>query len=96
MEPLTSAINVQVDAKDKEEATKILKDLGLNMSTFINMAIKQVIKNDGIPFEITNPKPTRKLKKALKEGNVILQEIKDGKRKSYSNIEELIDALNED
>ena len=91
MEPLTSAINVQVDAKDKEEATKILKDLGLNMSTFINMAIKQVIKNDGIPFEITNPKPTRKLKKALKEANDIL----DGKveTKSYHNMYEMIEDL---
>ena len=91
MEPLTSAINVQVDAKDKEEATKILKDLGLNMSTFINMAIKQVIKNDGIPFEITNPKPTRKLKKALKEANDIL----DGKVeiKGYYNMYEMIEDL---
>lgn len=91
MEPLTSAINVQVDAKDKEEATRILKDLGLNMSTFINMAIKQVIKNDGIPFEITNPKPTRKLKKALKEANDIL----DGKveAKCYHNMYEMIEDL---
>ena len=44
MKTLTSAINVQVDARDKEQATNILKDLGINMSTFINMAIKQVIK----------------------------------------------------
>ena len=35
MEVLTSSINVQVDSRDKEEATNILKDLGLNMSTFI-------------------------------------------------------------
>ncbi len=96
IEQLTSAINVQVDAKDKEEATRILKDLGLNMSTFINMAIKQVIKTDGIPFEVTNPKPTRKLKKALKEGEVILQEIKDGKRNGYSSMEDLIKALAKD
>ena len=29
METLTSAINVQVDARDKEQATNILKDLGI-------------------------------------------------------------------
>ena len=45
MKSLTSAINVQVDTKDKEEATNILKDLGLNMSTAINMFIKQIIKS---------------------------------------------------
>ena len=48
MENLSCVINVQVDSKDKEAATKILKNLGLNMSTFINMAIKQVIKKEKI------------------------------------------------
>ena len=43
---LNSAINVQVDSKDKEQATNILKDLGLNMSTAINIFIKQIIKCD--------------------------------------------------
>lgn len=61
METLTSAINVQVDAKDKEQVTNILKDLDLNMSMFINMAIKQVIKKDGLPFEVTNPRPSDEL-----------------------------------
>lgn len=40
MESLTSAVNVQVDTYDKEVANNILKSLGLNMSTYVNMAIK--------------------------------------------------------
>ena len=72
MANLTTAINVNVDAKVKEAATDILKDLGLNMSTFINMALVQVIKKNGVPFEITNPTPTKELVKALKEGEDIL------------------------
>ncbi|MCI8346766.1 MAG: type II toxin-antitoxin system RelB/DinJ family antitoxin [Bacilli bacterium] len=54
METLTSAISVQVDTRDKEVANGILKNLGLNMSTFVNMAIKQLINKDGIPFEVSN------------------------------------------
>lgn len=50
MESLTSAISVQVDSYDKGVANSILKDLGLNMSTFVNMAIKQLIYTDGLPF----------------------------------------------
>ena len=73
MKSLTSAINVQVDKKDKEIATSILKDLGINMSTFRNMAIKQVIKKNGLPFEVTNPKPSKELLDALKEGDDIIQ-----------------------
>ena len=90
METLTSAINVQVDSKDKEKATSILKKLGLNMSTFVNMAIKQLIKNDGIPFEVTN-KPNKELLKAIKEGEDIL----NGKvnTKSYTNMYEMVKDL---
>ena len=91
MKTLTSAINVQVDAKDKELATNILKDLGINMSTFINMAIKQVIKRDGLPFEVTNPKPNKELLEALQEGEDILS----GKinTKKYHSVKELIGEL---
>ena len=67
MASLTTAINVNVDTKIKEEATAILKGLGLNMSTAINMFLAQVVKRDGIPFEVTNPKPTKDLIEALEE-----------------------------
>ena len=94
MDNTTSAINVLVDSKDKEQATNILKDLGLNMSTFINMAVKQVIKRNGIPFEVTNnPKPSKELLEALKEGALIEKEIKEGKRVGYSTINEMMDSI---
>lgn len=67
MANLTSAINVNVDPKIKEEATTILKDLGLNMSTFINMALTQVVKRNGVPFEVVNPKPSKEMLQALAE-----------------------------
>ena len=66
MANLTSAINVNVDSNLKKEATTILNNLGLNMSTAINMFLTQVVKHDGIPFEIKNPKSSRELKQALK------------------------------
>ena len=95
MASLTSAININVDKHLKEEATAILKDLGLNMSTFINMALTQVIKRNGVPFEVINPKPSKELLEALQEGEDIL----NGKikTKGYHNVNEMIeDILNED
>ena len=54
MANLTSAINIQVDSDTKKQATDILNNLGLSMSTAINIFLKQVIKRDGIPFEIVS------------------------------------------
>ncbi len=95
MEPLTSAISVQVDTRDKEIANGILKNLGLNMSTFVNMEIKQLINKDGIPFEVSNPKPNKELIEALQEG----EEILNGKIqvKGYHNVRKMFeDIINED
>ncbi len=91
MEPLTSAISVQVDTHDKEVANSILKNLGLNMSTFVNMAIKQLIYRDGLPFEARNPKPSRELLEALQEGEDILSG--KVKAKSYHNMYEMLEDL---
>ena len=91
MENLTSAISVQVDANDKEIANSILKKLGLNMSTYVNMAIKQLINKDGVPFEVVNPKPSKELLEALEE----VEEMIHNKEKypRYNNWEELKGAL---
>lgn len=73
MSNLTSAINVQVDSATKQEATAILNDLGLSMSAAINLFLKQVVKKDGLPFEVVNPKPSKELRKALKEAKKIIK-----------------------
>ena len=95
MESLTTMISVQVNKKDKEKATVILNDLGLNMSAYINMALKHLINYDGVPFEVVNRKPNNELLEALKEGEDILSGKK--KVKSYHNVKEMFeDILNED
>lgn len=91
MESLTTAISIQVDTKDKEIATSILKKLGLNMSTYVNMAIKQLINKDGVPFEVVNPKPNKELLEAIQEGENILND--KIKAKSYTNMYEMLKDL---
>ena len=93
MKSLTSTIKVQVDAYEKEIATNILKKLGLNMSTYVNMAIKQLINKDGVPFEIVNPK---ELLDALEEGAEIEKEIKAGKRVGYRNANKMLRSILDD
>ncbi|MBR0410400.1 MAG: type II toxin-antitoxin system RelB/DinJ family antitoxin [Eubacterium sp.] len=47
-----SFLQVRVDESDKEKASRILDHLGTNLSTVVNMLIKQIIITESIPFEI--------------------------------------------
>ena len=91
MNSLTTAISVQVNKQDNEIATGILNKLGLNMSTYVNMAIKQLINRDGVPFDVVNPRPSKELLEAIKEGEDILSG--KVKAKSYTDMYEMIEDL---
>lgn len=88
---LTTAISIQVDKRDKELATGILSNLGLNMSTYVNMAIKQLINKDGVPFEVVNPRPTKELLEAIEEGEDIIAGKVEAKK--YTNMYEMLEDL---
>ena len=51
----------------KEDATNILDKLGLNMSTYINMALNQLIIQKGIPFPVKLEKPLYTDEEKIKE-----------------------------
>ncbi len=97
MKSLKSTICVRVDKNEKELARKILEKEGISMTTLVNMAINEVIEQNGVPFQIKPPKPSKELLEALEEGEQIIKEAKDGKRKGYTNIKEMFETiLNED
>lgn len=85
MENITSAISVLVDTHDKEMANDILKSLGLNMSTFVNMAIKQLLYTNGLPFEVKNPLKEENTNENNKP-NDISETIKEKTVNNYNNV----------
>jgi len=91
MANLTSNINVNVPTNIKEEATALFNNLGLNMSTAINMFLKKVIIERGIPFAVKEEKPNKEFLKALEE--LEYMEKHPEEYKAYNNIEELKKAL---
>lgn len=50
-----SFLQVRTETKDKEQASIILEELGTNLSSVINMLLKQIILTKSIPFEIKIP-----------------------------------------
>ena len=90
----TTNLNVRVDSTLKKESDMLFKDLGLNMSTAINMFLTKCVKTSSIPFNISEPKPSRQLKRALKEAERIAKHPE--RYKSYDNIDDLFKDLDSD
>lgn len=89
MEKKNSPINIMVDKETKEEATKILKEVGLSMSTAINLFLKQVINHNGLPFEVR--KPNEDTLRALRAAQDIIDN--PDKYPAYHSREELKTSL---
>lgn len=92
--PNTTNLNVRVDSTLKQECDMLFKNLGLNMSTAINMFLTKCVKTSSIPFKIEEPKPSKALKKALKEVDYMMKHPE--KYKTYNSVEELYEDLDID
>jgi addiction module RelB/DinJ family antitoxin len=55
----TDALYTRIDAKLKAQAEEILARLGLSPSEAVNIFMSQVVLNEGLPFEVKIPKPTK-------------------------------------
>lgn len=49
---MTTVINVQTDDELAEQAQLILKKIGLDMSSAINVYLAQIVRQNGLPFEL--------------------------------------------
>jgi len=52
----TSNLSVRIDPVLKESSERILNQLGIPMSSAITLFLKQVVINNGIPFDVKLPK----------------------------------------
>ena len=83
-------LNIRTDREVKLAAEKIFEELGLNMTTAINMFLKQTIRENGIPFELKLNTPNAATVSAIEEGRNIAE---DKSIKGYSDIDSLRAAL---
>ena len=74
----------------KEKADQIFSELGLNMTTAINIFLRTAIREHGIPFSLKLDIPNEATVNAIEEGRRIAS---DKSVESYSNIDELKAAL---
>lgn len=81
--------NISIDAEVKKQAQELFADLGLDLSTAINIYLKKAISEQGIPFEVTREAPNTVTAKAIADsesGNDVYG--------PFDSVEALMEALN--
>ena len=65
----TGYINARVEPDIKKKAEKVLRDVGVNTSDAIGMFLRQVIIQQGLPFEVCNRShvPNAATRKAIRD-----------------------------
>ena len=83
-------LNIRTDKDVKEQAERIFAELGINMSTAINMFLRTTIRENGIPFALKLETPNELTAAAIAEGRRIAS---DDSVKGYRDMDELKCAL---
>lgn len=87
----TVNMSIRMDKELKKQADAMLSDMGLNMTTAMNMFLRQVVRQGRIPFEIATDIPNAETVAAMKEMDDMLSGKIPAKR--YSSTKELFEDL---
>lgn len=79
----TATLNLRVNPAVKERAENVLSQLGIPMSTAINMYLNQISLTGGIPFAVTLPKAPAHVNADLMSAS----EIRDKLQKGLDDVE---------
>ena len=88
---MTSNISVRVDADLKKAAEVLFNDMGLSMSSAINLFLRACVNSEKIPFEVKRS-PNNMDNLTLQAENDEIKE-KLEKYESYHNIEGILDDI---
>ena len=88
---ITTPTQIRIEENTKKQAVELLEGLGLNLSDAVNIFLRQMILQNGIPFEIKYPEYKSEVIEAMEEAKRISR---DSSVKGYPDIDELLDELN--
>lgn len=83
---------VRIDSEIKKQASAVFANLGLDMSTAVNMFLHQCVLHQGLPFAVEIPQYSEKTIEAMAEARRISR---SPDVKGYTSMEELKAALDD-
>jgi len=81
-------VRARIDEELKTEASAVLRDCGLTISTAFRLFLSQVVEQQGLPVEIK--RPSARLKKAMDEADMIAA----GHSNHFDDAESMLESLN--
>ena len=78
-------VNFRIDENTKKEMEQVCDELGMNVTTALNIFIKKMIREKRIPFDVSidpfysesNIKALEESKRELEKGNVVVKTLEE-------------------
>ena len=83
--------NIKIDPQLKQESQTLFESLGLNLSTAVNLFLRQAVREQAIPFRVGMPLPNAVTIKAIEDARKGI-----GLSRGFSSVDELMEDLNAD
>lgn len=87
----TISTNIKIDPSLKAEAQVLFESMGLNLSTAVNMFLRQAVREGAIPFRVGNPLPNAEAIKAIENAHKGI-----GLSRGFTSVAELMEELDAD
>lgn len=82
----TTNISIRMDSDLKAQADALFEELGMSLSTAVNIFVRQSLREGRIPFDISLDQPNKETIAAMLEAERIA---KDSSAKEYNDLDEL-------
>mgnify|MGYP001623793976 FL=1 len=86
----TTNFSVRMDSELKKECEALYSELGMTLTTAINVFLRQSLRSGGFPFEVRLEQPNKETIAAMLEAERIA---KDPSVKGYNDLDELFAEL---
>ena len=63
--------SIRIDSNTKQAATELLNELGLDLSSAVNIFLKQVVLQGGLPFQVKYPQYKPEVLAAMEEAEAL-------------------------
>lgn len=87
----TANINIRMDANLKKQFEAFCADMGMTMTTAINIFARKAVRENRIPFEISGDVPNAETQEAIREVKQMKADPTLGK--AYTDVDEMMKEL---